>query len=119
MKKLFAVLLVSILAANTFVVSALAESCADMHETETASAVMLMTDSDEPCHHEAVADEDHRGHCEGPCFCLHGSVQQTPFLLGLFSDSIVATTEIPNSWVSEDLDSIAVLPPQRPPKFFS
>lgn len=108
----------AVLLANTFTMSAWAGPCPHGSGNGKAQETVGNINTDMPCHEQASQTAIHPDHCEGVCMCLHVSFQQAPLFVGL-NLAISKTGKVRIKSFEDDLTSISILPPRRPPKYLS
>ena len=118
MNKLVVFTFMTVLLANIFTTSAWAGPC--LHDAGNGKAQEMggSVNTDMPCHEQDNHTVTDSYHCEGVCLCLHASFQQTPISAGLTLANAKTEKTLIRSF-QDDLTSISILPPRRPPKYLS
>lgn len=99
------------LLANTVAVSAWAKPYVNMSAPSSVAETVEMI-----CHEKQNEPKSPTTHCHGVCLCFHASIAQTP-ILGDNSALNVPLGHLERFFIENHrVQSMAIAPPQRPPK---
>lgn len=96
--------------------SAWAAPCS--HQAPEHEHMVMSASMDEPCHDMARQGQHN---CEGICLCMHIALQSTSFIhqSDIIFDRLYALSTQEFIVMDEQVSSISIAPPRRPPRFIA